>query len=62
MDIEGAEYNALLGTINTIKRDKPKLAICIYHTVEVDIRILLLIYFRHHGIISDESVLYSVAN
>ncbi|HHY74169.1 MAG TPA: FkbM family methyltransferase [Bacillus bacterium] len=34
MDIEGAEYNALIGAVQTIKRDYPDLAICIYHSPE----------------------------
>jgi hypothetical protein len=58
MDIEGAEFNALIGAKETILRDKPKLAICIYHSNEDMLRIAEWIhvlvpeyklYVRHHG-------------
>jgi FkbM family methyltransferase len=31
MDIEGAERMALAGALETMKRDRPRLAICVYH-------------------------------
>ena len=43
MDIEGAEYDALLGARKVIERDKPILAICVYHTQNDIWRIPLLI-------------------
>jgi hypothetical protein len=43
MDIEGAEYDALLGSKTIIQRDHPVLAICVYHTQSDIWRIPLLI-------------------
>jgi FkbM family methyltransferase len=68
MDIEGAELNALKGAEKTILRDKPKLAVCIYHSDEDMIRIAEYIhklipeyklYVRHYGFIT-ETVLYAI--
>lgn len=69
MDIEGAEYNALLGAENTIKKNFPKLAICIYHRREDLIRIFKLInsynpdykyYFSLHSKVGNDAILYAV--
>jgi FkbM family methyltransferase len=43
MDIEGAEYDALMGGRQVIERDLPILAICVYHTQSDIWRIPLLI-------------------
>jgi len=67
MDIEGAELSALHGAKKTILRDKPKLAICLYHSDEDMIRIAEYVheivpeyklYVRHHWINGAETVLY----
>ena len=67
MDIEGAELEALKGAKKTILRDKPKLAICLYHSDEDMIRIAEYVheivpeyklYVRHHWINGAETVLY----
>ena len=34
MDIEGAELDALHGAERTIRRTRPRLAICVYHRAE----------------------------
>lgn len=69
MDIEGAELGALKGGINTIKRDRPVLAISVYHSLEdrVDIPKYLFnqlenykFYLRQHSIWFAETVLYAV--
>lgn len=69
MDIEGMEEKALLGAEIVIKKQKPKLAICIYHLEDDIYRIPLLIrkmnpnykfYIRHNEDHDGEVVLYAV--
>ncbi len=69
MDVEGSELNALLGAKQTILRNKPKLAICIYHRhkdfVEIPDWIHKLVpdyklYVRHHSFSINETVLYAI--
>jgi hypothetical protein len=69
MDIEGAEIDALYGAKNTIINNKPKLAICIYHSNEHFYEIPLLIhnwvpeyriYVRHHSYTAADTVMYAV--
>lgn len=69
MDIEGAEYNALLGAEKTITRYKPKLAICVYHKPEDIWEIPWLIhqlnpnykfYLRHYSLTVSDTVLYAI--
>jgi FkbM family methyltransferase len=69
MDIEGAEFEALTGARDTIKRKKPQLAISIYHKPEdvVDLPSLLLslnpnysFYLRHYSCDKSETVLYAI--
>ena len=69
MDIQGSELAALHGAENTIRKSKPKLAICIYHKPEDLITIPQYIYsvmpdyklyLRNHQFISKETVLYAI--
>ena len=69
MDIEGAEYQALLGAENTIKEYRPRLAICVYHKPEDIWEIPGLIhkldktyrfYLRHYSFMEYETVLYAI--
>lgn len=69
MDIEGSELNALKGAEEVIKRDCPKLAICIYHkpwdVIEIAEYIIKLVpnyklYIRQYEYYSGETVLYAI--
>lgn len=70
MDIEGSELRALMGASNIIQRDKPKLAICVYHKPEDIVMIPQYIqslvpeyklYLRHYSnYFATETVLYAV--
>ncbi len=69
MDIEGAELEAILGAKENIKKNKPKLAICLYHKPEDIYEIPLLIYefnplykmyIRHYSDCRTDTVLYAV--
>lgn len=68
MDIEGSEMEALKGAVNVIKRDKPRLAICIYHEPEHLYEIPFWIkqtvpeyklYMRQHSCGRNETVIYA---
>ena len=69
MDIEGSEAKALRGAEKTIRRDKPRLAISIYHKPEDYFEIPFLIkemvpeyklYIRHHTFNKNNTVVYAV--
>ena len=70
MDIEGAEYYALLGASSTIEKYMPTLMISVYHKQDDFVRIPMLIkslnsryrlYFRHYRKLSvQETVCYAL--
>lgn len=69
MDVEGAELESLKGAAKTIKRNAPKLAICIYHKTEdlwtipkyiLELDVNYRFYIRHYTSIAWETVLYAV--
>jgi FkbM family methyltransferase len=69
MDIEGSELDALKGAEATIRKFRPKLAVCIYHGANDYITIPQYIddlglgyrfYIEHHTIFLEETVLFAV--
>ena len=69
MDIEGSELKALEGAKKTIRRWKPKLAICVYHKVEDLIQIPQYIqslhpdyklFYRNYCQLGLEAIIYAV--
>lgn len=69
MDIEGSEQKAIEGSINTLKKFRPKLAICIYHnfandfaripnTIE-DLNLGYRFFIDHFSIHHEETVLFA---
>lgn len=69
LDIEGAEKEAIEGAAGVIERDKPKMAVSIYHRTEDLWQIPALIlkyrrdyrfFLRHYSIAAQETVLYAI--
>lgn len=69
LDIEGAEKEALEGAAGIIRRDRPRLAVCIYHKPEDILAIPEIIlrmredyrfYLRQYSIGFAETVLYAL--
>jgi FkbM family methyltransferase len=69
LDIEGSERNALLGSINTINKHKPKLLISLYHKHKDifelpffidDLSLNYKFYIGHHSPTVWETTLYAV--
>lgn len=69
MDIEGSEFKALCGAEETIRKYKPRLAVCVYHReediLEIPSKALEFypgykLYLRHYSYVDTETVLYAV--
>ncbi|MGD9642613.1 MAG: FkbM family methyltransferase [Elusimicrobiales bacterium] len=69
LDVEGAELEALKGAAETIRRNRPRLAVCVYHKpgdlFEIPLFIKSLVpeyrfYLRQHQPVACETVLYAV--
>ena len=69
LDVEGAERKALQGARKTIKRDRPRLAVSVYHKaediIELPAYILSLhedyrLYLRHYQMSPCETIVYAL--
>ena len=69
MDIEGAEMRAIKGALSTIQRDRPKLAITIYHSISdmacipsfiQGLGLGYKIYIGHYTIHAEETVMFAI--
>jgi FkbM family methyltransferase len=69
MDIEGSEPKALLGAEEIIRKNKPKMAICVYHKPahlwEIPLYLKKIvpeyrIFLRHHTSLEYETVCYAI--
>jgi FkbM family methyltransferase len=69
LDIEGAELNALRGAERTLKRFSPKLAVCVYHSLEdfftipeylQSLGLGYRFFLRHFSMHKEETVLFAV--
>lgn len=69
MDVEGSEMQALKGAEQTIRKNRPKLAISIYHSNEDLVQIIQWVanldmnyklYVRQHDFVDVDTVLYAI--
>ena len=69
MDIEGEESAALRGAVQAIKKNRPALAVCVYHKPDdfwkipeqvLSINSSYRIFMRHYSEVSDETVMYFI--
>ena len=67
MDIEGSELAALRGAEQLIRKNHPRLAVCIYHRSQDIVEIYQFLqqfeyrfYLRQHAFSAEETVLYAV--
>ena len=71
LDIEGSELGALRGAESAIRRDRPKLAISLYHRPEdffsiptwiASLNLGYKLYLDHYTIHQEETVLYAITH